>query len=316
VEEEYEILLIFEWRQEARIVQNSLLVGPLAVTRVKDCWLRAGNSLYVVCKDLALPLALVALTFLFSQLANDAADRHHERERFTEQVRETLARMLVVNRRDAQRFYLPLLAAASLLVARLRDRRHNWRREAFFHLMTFLRVMQRIKDENGGLFLKSRKGENVIASVWWIFKPAAEDRFTPKRYAAALDEIGTKESYSRFLAKLPERPALQHCWATFESWLEPAGTEEIPFSEYLPIVQILCAALSYEIDRPLIYWYEEADKPPREELEKGRNQLLNGRLACEAADAKVAAKIEEYLEELDIEVPRFNARMRRIRGEG
>jgi hypothetical protein len=50
-------------------------------------------------------------------------------------------------------------------------------------------------------------------------------------------------------------------------------------------------------------------------LEKGRDQLLAGRLAPKAAEAKVNGEITKYLAELDFEVPRFNARMRRIRGE-
>ncbi len=358
-EGEYEILSVFEWTQEGKLAQNSLLVGPLETPGMKSRVLRAGNSLYVIWKDLALPVALVALTFLFSQWGDYAADRRkreetaaeevrgkakeeaetrqkkeekerdqdrlvaerqkeresRELERHTEQVRETLARMLVVSRRDTQRFYLPLLASSSLLMARLKQDRDGWKQEAFFHLMTFLRVMQRLKDENGGLYLKSRKGEKVISSAWWLFKPAAEKRFTPEKYAAAIEEAGSRESYARFLTELPNRPALKHCKEAFESWLEPAGQDEIAFAAYLPAFEIFYVTLKYEVDRPLIYWYGEADPSPRAELTPYKDQLLAGKLADGARETQIDVEIEEYLKELDSEVPRFNARMRRIRGE-
>lgn len=342
-EGEYEVLMVYEWTQQrqgtppaSRVVQNSVLVGPLEVPGFKEQFLRIGNSLYAIWKDLALPMALVALTFMFSQAGERFAARRRreeekrdldrkteeekregarkreelkreearkEAERERDRVRETLARMLIVSHRDAKRYYLPWLSAASYLVRAVEQRRDP--EEAFYYLMLLLRIGEQLREENGGFYLKSRQGEDIVFFTWGILKAAIEKRWGLSDYTAAVESMSSREKYWRFQENLAQREAMRRCREDFQKWLQ----EDVPFSAYMPLLRIFYETLGYEANRPLVYWYESAQDPPRAVLEEAVAELSKGPLREKVEKTELFKILPHYLSEAEQERDRLNSRL-------
>jgi hypothetical protein len=320
---QYDFDLIYRWDGAA---ENRLLIGPLDVPGPMKRLMQTGSSLYGVAKDMAVPLAVVFLTWAFShydekrkqaeaakekiQLAAEEKKEQarKEAERQTQQVRETWARMLIISRRDTSTYYLPLLAAVTRIVRTAEERTPQWDRECFFYLMKFLRVMRRIGQENGGIYLKSRKGEDVVAGVWSsVIQPAIEKKFTLKTCAAAIDQFDSRESYAQFDDTFEKKPATAACWKAFQDW---QVDKAIPFTAYVPLLKLFKSFLQYEKDRPLDYWYGSAQKPPREEIEGLLRQVLRrSPLAQQITANHIDTDVKTYLAEAQREYREFNQKL-------
>jgi hypothetical protein len=318
---EYEVLLVYEWTRDAqgtppasRLIQNSVLVGPLEVPGAKEHLLRVGNSLYAIWKDLALPLALVTLTFMFSQMGDHFADRRKkeesrreeaskEAERERDRVRETMARMLIVSHRDTKRYYLPWLSAANYLARAVETQKEP--QETFYYLMLLLKIGEQLRDENGGFYLKSRMGEDIVYFTWGILKAGVQKRWGLADYTAAVESMESKEKYWHFQENLAQRKPMQRCREDFLKWLQE---NDVPFSAYVPILKIFYVTLGYEANRPLVYWYENAQKPPRAELENAAEILRLSPLRDDA-EAGLLESLPQYLVEADEECNRLNSRL-------
>jgi hypothetical protein len=322
-EDQYEIDLVYSWTQRAQPTQegqtgeNRLLIGPIDVVTPGERRARIGAAVYGVGKDLALPIAVAVLTFLLSRFERDyerlreKAERDRETaekardearkeaEKHTQQARETWGRMLVISHRDAKRFYLPLLSALRELRDKTgeptdkseREKPLDWQDQAFYWAMMFLRNMKRLKDENGGFYLKTRHGEDLLSDIWFMLKRAFQKEFGPETYDAALDDVGHADTYATFRGRLSGSTALTSCRTKFLNGLKPPdGFVEI----YVPLLSLFYYVLRYEANLAYLYWYGEPEKPPNLRLKENQNFLMKGPLAKELGEKKINVKLVAY----------------------
>jgi len=305
---QYDILLLYQWEQGGKWADNSIVLGPLQVPSLLERLEHTGAALTALIKDLGLPLILFFLPFLLAtwekerekrrQHAEDVkVAKRQEAEQHSQQARETWARMLIISHRAAKQHYLPLLSTLRELSDRLEFRdRPAWQEEAFFQLMTLLVLMKRLRDRNGGFYLKSRLGEDILSGLWKMLRQACETKFGLATYTAALDEMGGPESYAAFSGGLTSiiiwrRPNLRNCQQAFRVW---NGQASPPLRVYLPVLRLFYHVLLYETNRAYVYWYGTVEEPPSLELEEWREQLAAGDLGHAAWDQGILAELWKY----------------------
>jgi len=190
-------------------------------------------------KDLALPLVLVVFgSYLQNQakkredekadrdrdLANTKADRDRqlalekaeqdkkladkraELDREHAQVQETWRLMLPKVSVYAEQHYMPIESS----IATFRDALEindpvEGHLQALFNLLLFLRRMQFLADETGGLFFRDLEGEELAGELWRLFRERAWEALERKDYARAMTVLSAKENYADFLDKLEGR---------------------------------------------------------------------------------------------------------------
>jgi hypothetical protein len=333
--------------------ENRLVVGPLRVVGVLQGWRRLGAALYGVIKDLALPVMLAFLTFFFKRWEDSRQaqrqteeenrqrqahavqerleERRKELERHTQQARETWGRMLLISHRDTKRHYLPLQRTLRDLADRLEFRSpDDWPVQAFYHLLVLLRLMTRLREENGGFYLKSRGGEDVLADLWYVLRRAVELELGLDLYEAAVREMAEVRDFDTFKARIEAKPpdstgppsALVRCRRKFlgdlegtpsrEGWLErPAGE----FAQFLPLLRLFYGILRFEVNRAYVYWYGSPEQPPGERVEpwvaklKGEcwEHLLQQAKLEPAQIPDLAQEVSDYLKEVEEDYRRLQA---------
>jgi hypothetical protein len=316
----YEVDLVYRWDQGSLHGENRLLIGPLEILSREERWARVWASGYGVGKDLALPIAVAVLTFLLSrwekereearQEAESAREqaRHEaetqreslrkEAEKHTQQVRETWARMLIISHRDAKKYYLPLLSTLRRLLDRIepqdkdKEREEDWKVQAFFYLMLFLRIMTRLRQENGGFYLKSRAGEDVLSGLWFLLQQDIIEAFTQQHFDTAVSSVRHDELYPDFKIKIQGYcfTDLQECGRRFLEWLDK------DFPDYIPLLRLFYWVLRYEANMAYVYWYGRVEEPPPD-IDRHRTELLKGNLAKKVQANKLEADFDNYQNE-------------------
>lgn len=337
--------------------ENRLVVGPLRVVGALQGWRRLGAALYGVIKDLALPVMLAFLTFFFKRwedarqaqrqteeenrqrqahaVQERLEERRKELERHTQQARETWGRMLLISHRDTKRHYLPLQRTLRDLADRLEFRSpDDWRVQTFYHLLVLLRLMTRLREENGGFYLKSRGGEDVLADLWYVLRRAVELELGLDLYEAAVREMTEVRDFDTFKSRVAARreetnpsptgppSALVRCRGRFlgegEGTTLQAGWLDRPnggFGEFLPLLRLFYGILRFEVNRAYIYWYGSPEEPPGERVKpwvaklKGecwQDLLRQARLEPDQIP-DLAQEISDYLKEVEEDYQRLRA---------
>jgi hypothetical protein len=228
------------------------------------------------------------------QLAQEKADQDREQA----QVRETWAMMLPKLQRYAERHYMPVYASIEAFADLAEEPKKS--REALFELLRVIRRMRHLAVSVGGLFFKDRQGEVLAAKTWRLFLDRARDERVLGREALErmLTVIATDENYAQFLDKLAgENPRgaagldevgkpLQDLEGKFNQWKE---TDSFP--QDVALLKLFSAILSYEMNRPYLFWYPEPLKFPVDKFEAALSQLGSERKELEG-------ELRAYLEPL------------------
>jgi hypothetical protein len=225
------------------------------------------------------------------QLADEKAERDKqlaqekaERDREQAQVRETWAMMLPKLQRYAERHYMPVYSSIEAFADLAEEPTKS--REAFFELLRLIRRMRHLATSVGGLFFKDRQGEVLAAKTWRLFLDQARDEKVLGRedLERTLTVIATDENYAQFLDKLAGRnpgvpssldeagKPLQDLEGKFIRW-----KKTVSFPQDVALLKLFGGILSYEMNRPYLFWYSEPVKFPVDKFEAALSLLSSGR---------------------------------------
>jgi hypothetical protein len=203
------------------------------------------------------------------------ADEKAERDRESAQIQETWRLMLPKVGDYAEQHYMPIESSINTFRDALTmDDPAEGHLHALYSLLLFLRRMQHLADETGGLFFRDQEGEALAGVLWFQFRKRAWDALNRKDYARAMKVLSAKENYADFLDKLegrapqpdksdatpsPQREKLDATKALLQNlsqkltdWRENVER----FSEDLALLNLFDYILSYEMNRPFVIWYE------------------------------------------------------------
>jgi hypothetical protein len=249
-------------------------------------------------KDLALPLVLVVFGSYLQNKAKRREEDKADRDKQQTQIRETWAMMLPKVQSFAENHYMPVSASIESFSELVKDKEKS--RQALFEFLRLIRRMRHFALSVGGLFFRDREAEILAARTWALFldRVRSKEVFGREDLERAMSWIATDETYAQFVDKLtgqgsgdlenlnepleafpggemfplldsesseePQRRALllQKLEAAFEIW---GNTEK--FKQDIALLELFGRILSYEMNRPYLFWYPEPVKFPLEKLE-------------------------------------------------
>ncbi len=249
-------------------------------------------------KDLALPILLAVLAFVFkkwednrevarraAETARDTAQRlaeqaleadRHRSEQERQQLFQTWNQMLRVSHEDATKHYMPILAAAKTVRAHVTECRASLQqarpapsvvpaedkyKHALFYLVLLRKRNKRFTDRRGGFYFKDRVGEDLAAACW---------SETNRLYIRGDPAI--REKFSELLQYVEADDLL----ITFMEKFRKAGAGSVyefvhkHFCDWLTIPQCeeamqylesFTAIVEFEMNKPYAYWYPPEQKP-------------------------------------------------------
>jgi hypothetical protein len=252
-----------------------------------------GKSLDLL-KDLALPLALLILGGYLQRRDRERDHLQAEREKEQALLRETWTLMLPKVSFYAEQHYMPIESSISAFrfVLDMKDPPVEGPLYVLFSLLIFLRRMQHLAQETGGLFFRDLEGERLAGEIWSLFHKQAWKALDRKDYAQAMGVLSTKENYAAFVEKMEGRrpPSdattsllrispqqeklkqtallLQRLSGKLKSWRDSAE-----FTEDRALLDLFDYILVYEMNRPYVMWYGKSDELNVEDFRTSLNKL-------------------------------------------
>jgi hypothetical protein len=285
-------------------VESSLSV-PLGEIQSTRWWAEPLSKAVNTIKDLALPILLGLLAYLYQRLEKTRDQARSDQESAREQVRqeqdrlrtqlaETWSKMLPESHRLATRFYMPIEAALQGVLQFVESRQTDQR--SYFYLVLFERRMRHLLKSAGGFYFKDRVGEKLAIHCYQTYRNLYyyQDSDKLKRLGAMLDHVSVGETWASFSKKVsengPAKQPLEDAWNDFGEWLN-AGKHV----QAMPFLKTFRAVLSYEMNRPYEYWYGRRDTI---ELDAGIEKTIAdiaGKIETEEPSSDFVNKAREYL---------------------
>lgn len=286
-------------RYKSEGAAGQTVLGPVEVVTLGRRITRIGRQVYTVIKDLALPILLACLAYLFQKrqkerddrVKQDADDReaearrlekerdiaNHEREiKRNEQAagdRELREYRVQVRNIQLPRFqeyaekhYLPIVGSVRLL---RREFDKTWQIGGpspaqldllLYRLAIFLKRMQRLRDERGGVFFQDRRAESILQSAWFCFNHHVEEKLGLERRDAILALTRLDEDFAGFQAKTGN-PVVREVLTKLKVWVDMGlDPQRGGLMNCLDLTRIMQSVLSFESNRPLDqYWYDKSE---------------------------------------------------------
>jgi hypothetical protein len=248
-------------------------------------------------KDLALPLLLAVLAYLFKRW-DDARERVRQKaENERQQIMQTL---LPASLEDATKYYMPLAAASresfksfkkcqeAIQPGQCLPANSPLVKQSLYYFLLTMRRFRSISRERGGLYFKDRVGERIaslcISEMFRLYLRDLPDLM--QHTSVVLSNIKPFEVFGEFilvlessLAATASRTPLQESYLQvhtgFYAWI---STSE--FRDVIPLLKSLATVLEFEMNRPYESWYPEAQKE-RLKLEEDEKNTLK-KLAARA----------------------------------
>ncbi|HET7108653.1 MAG TPA: hypothetical protein VFI38_17700 [Candidatus Acidoferrum sp.] len=240
-------------------------------------------------KDLALPLLLAVLAYLFKRW-DDA--REHVRQKAENERQQLMQTLLPASLEDATKYYMPLASALresyksfkqcddSIKTGLVLSANSPVAKQSLYYFLLTMRRFRTISRERGGLYFKDRTGERISAlCIGEMFRLYLRDqRDLLQHTSVVLSNIEPSEVYGDFIAVLESslaasaRTPLQESYfqvhTGFYAWIP---TPE--FHEVIPLLKSLATVLEFEMNRPYESWYPEAQKERLKLDEEAKNTL-------------------------------------------
>ena len=159
----------------------------------------------------------------------------------------------------AEKHYLPIIASIRLL---RRDFKPSEPKPelVLYRLAIFLKRMQRLREERGGVFFQDRKAESILQGAWFCFNHHVEERLGLENRDMLLALTRPDEDFASFRAKTGT-PVVSHILNDLNTWVDVgADPEKGGFANCLDLARIMKDVLSFETNRPLDqYWYNGSE---------------------------------------------------------
>jgi len=247
-------------------------------------------------KDLAIPILLVVLAYIFKQW-EDARERDRQAtESERQQLLQTWNKMLPVSHSDATKYYMPLAAAikesykffkkcleAIKPAAQSLPANSPLVKQSLYYFLLTMRRFRSMSSERGGLYFKDRTGERIsslcVSEMFRLYLRTVPDLL--RHTSVVLSHIKPFEIYGEFIPVLesslaataprtPLQESLLEVHKEFHIWI---STSE--FGEIVPLLKALLTVLEFEMNRPYEFWYPKAQKE-RLNLEDDVKKILEG----------------------------------------
>jgi len=189
----YNVVVSYNWTL-ASYHGSVLSIGPIRMTGGlfgEDKWIRFGGRL----KDLALPIVLAALGFLFQQQQKNREER--------QQVRQNILPLVMTL---AEQHYMPIVRGARLLI----DDHEKWRanypqssiEKVFFDTLFVLKRMDHLRRDKGQIFFQDGAGEKMASDVWFVLREGLHLALGEANVALPLKEIQINDGFPEFQPKI------------------------------------------------------------------------------------------------------------------
>jgi len=284
------------WTDAAgRPSQSVVALGDLTATDCIDTLEEAWAWFQAALKDLALPILLAVLAYLFKKWEDDreasrrndetqretarrAAEQALEAERHrTEQERQQLFQtwnqMLKVSHEDATKHYMPMVAAARTVRTHVTDCREAIKqlapgklpkedryKHALFYFLLLRKRNRRFTDDRGGFYFKDRVGEELAAACWSETNRLyiLRNPVVREKFSELLQQVGADDLLTTFMEKFRKAArgsVFEVVHGHFCKWLARPESEEA--MQYL---EAFVAVVEFEMNKPYVYWYPEDQK--------------------------------------------------------
>ena len=214
--------------------------------------------------------------------------------------RETRKALLPGLLEHTQRYYMPINRSVKNILAAAKEAcapGSTDQRQFAYWVLICCRRFRALREDLGGFHFKDRTGETVAVLAWTAFNDHVEKKFGLKRKDLALDLLQPNESFAKFEDRFENwgTGALFHgLEADATHWLQAGAPDN--FAALEPLLTVLTCVLSFEMNRPFAYWYDEEEHFMTQE--------------CEAASKKLPAEprqtIEKLKGKLDVYLKAFN----------
>ncbi len=287
----------------------ALDVGPVEVSAA---WYRSlrrvATRLYAVAKDLALPMALAALGIIGGYVVGKWEDRRQREAKRQEnrrqqaalqqqeeraQAQSTWTKLLERSLIDSQSYYMPLRSKARAFLRVLDGVGDQSGVLHCFHLLSFFRTAEMVRQNIGGFHFKSRLGELVAAESLGLLMYLARDQIGPEDWSKGLRLTPIDERIASFKQRLTPASGenladgqgphdaeadaevnVLHAWMDgVQAW----RTAEPSMTDWKGLLVLLFETVGFEANRPLEYWYQE---PENEKARVAREFVENCRAAA------------------------------------
>lgn len=293
----------------------SLLAVPLGQCLVQSRLQRRVSQLVGLLKDLALPIVVGILGYLFQRRLQqqeqnrrdrekEIEEKRQEQERERTQLAETWNKMLPQSHEYAAKYYMPLEGAVSSAVRFMELYKQNKStrdgRRAFYYWLLMERRMRHLVRSVGGFYFKDRTGEELSASSFEGYDRlcVADDENTLRDINRILDKMDRDETLNQFLEKLDGSTEIdafvvfQRAYERFKNWLLSERSRDA-----LGYLKVFRAIVEYEMNRPYEHWYARREKLQVDAEVRTLLLQLADEIARKYPSAQFPTRFATYLEE-------------------
>jgi len=336
----YGISAVVVWQrdQPSAIRRKLITLRPITVEgRIASTVLLSLRAFQSFAKDLAMPLALAFLAYWLKQQEDlrseqrktdeearaqrrkDEEEARAQRRREEEEARLTIQRVTAERSAQAQqawnlmlprlhqnteKFYMPILQSAYWIrhaYSEIPSKGDVARHRCFFYFLRFNRQMTDMANEIGGIYLKSRSGEGLIAAALFVLLGWAHALFGETGRDAAVSILADRQlNFAEFEERFIGRRQIAALRTAFEGAL--ARPDEM---QWVTAVLILFEkVLERETNRAYEFWYEELESIDVAAFEKAASDFRAAKGALPPPPA-ITEKLAQILTEFDAEIDRY-----------
>lgn len=290
---------VLAWQDaDGKTWQRAVVLPAVPVSSDRGRVLASLGKSIDLLKDLALPIALLLFgTYLQRRdRERENAEKERDRDRQTEQderarqqtlLRETWTLMLPKVHAYAEAHYMPLIVSIEGFRNPKKDET-----ERFFELLRLLRRARKFAQTVGGLFFKSRKGEDLAGDTWGLFLQKVRRALVREDLERAMLVIDPDENYASFLDKLKtgdHSALLGRLRKRLVTW---EGSKD--FEREAAFADLYGHVLFYEMNRPYEIWYGEPAQLDVAKLTEAVNCLDPGDSSLAELKQRLADYVRRY----------------------
>jgi hypothetical protein len=251
------------------VVEGRTTLGPVEVATPMLRFTGIARQAYLALKDLALPILLAFLAYFFQKRqkqretnAEEAAKARETRAAQEREEREYRAQVRTLQlprfQEYAEKHYLPIVNSLQLLQREFNNSGGDPGVMELYRLVLFLKRMQLLREERGGVFFQVLLAEKILQSAWFCFNAHVEKHLGAAERDGLLAMIGADASYGNFQKNFEKSHGHTQILDKLKAWVGlGADREKGGFASCLDLAHILQSVLAFEINRPLNrYWYE------------------------------------------------------------
>ena len=284
------------WVADGKAREELAAIEPVTVVPRIRSWVVASYSLL---KDLALPLLVGVLAFIFQRSLQ-------ERTR-VQTVRNAILPTATAN---AVNYLLPVTSTIQTLrkftkeaaeATDAQEKALKWQ-QSFFYFVFLLKRMRDQLLKGGAIFLEDTDSEGIVVQCWAAVYFHAVESFGYLELSHAVDLMEDHESFSLFMDQLHglqdllgprpsgDRIAAMRFRTKFLT-LTAAGD----FNTDLGVLGVMEEILRLEINRLFLGWYERIDHPSANDFSAWKNAISAFDAAHPEHAAGLAEKLERYI---------------------